>query len=148
MKRILFLLTALSASTPLLAADGATLYKRCAACHLPTGAGVPGAYPALSNDFLTLAKKPAGRRYLALVVIKGVSGPITVGGKPFRGVMPAQMLNDADTAAVLNHVGTVVAKGGKGFKAFTEAEVKAARASGAALSAAQIGALHAASGGK
>lgn len=146
--RKLLLLTALSASTPLLAADGATLYKKCSACHLPTGAGVPGAYPALSTDFLTLAKKPAGRRYLALVVIKGVAGPITVGGKPYRGVMPAQGMNDADTAAVLNHVGSVVAKGGKGFKTFTEAEVKAARASGAALTSSQVGALHATVGGK
>ena len=146
--RKLLLLTALSASTPLLAADGATLYKKCSACHLPTGAGVPGAYPALTSDFLTLAKKPAGRRYLALVVIKGISGAITVGGKPYRGVMPAQGMNDADTAAVLNHVGTVIAKGGKGFKAFSEAEVKAARAYGAALTPAQVGALHAGAGGK
>ena len=146
--RKLILLAALSASTPLLAADGATLYKKCSACHLPTGAGVPGAYPALSTDFLTLAKKPAGRRYLALVVIKGLSGAITVGGKPYRGVMPAQGMNDADTAAVLNHVGSVIAKGGKGFKAFSEAEVAAARASGAALTPAQIGALHAGVGGK
>jgi mono/diheme cytochrome c family protein len=131
-----------------LAADGATLYKKCSACHLPTGAGVPGAYPALASDFLTLAKKPAGRRYLALVVIKGLSGAITVGGKPYRGVMPAQGMNDADTAAVLNHVGTVIAKGGKGFKAFSEAEVAAARASGAALTSAQLGVLHAGVGGK
>ena len=29
--------------------DGATVFKRCAACHLATGAGVPGAYPPLKS---------------------------------------------------------------------------------------------------
>lgn len=123
--------------------DGASIYTRCAACHLPTGAGVPGAFPPLQSDFLSRAKTAAGRRYLVLVVHKGVSGPLVIDGKPYRGIMPAQSsLTDAEIAAVLNHVGTVVAKGSGGFRAFAEAEVAGARQSGAALTSVDVGALH------
>ena len=147
--RALALIALLVPAAAVAAPDGATLYKRCAACHLPTGAGVPGTYPPFSTDFATLAKKPDGRRYLALAVLRGMSGPITVGGKPYRGVMPAQAgMTDADIAAVLNHVATKLAKAGAGFKPFTEAEIKGARAAGAALSPAAVGLLHAQVGGK
>ena len=70
---------ALAAALPVHAApDGATVFARCAACHTKTGAGVPGAFPPLGPDVRTLATGEAGRRYLALVVTRGVSGPITV----------------------------------------------------------------------
>jgi len=147
----LALIVAALASAPVVAqaADGASVYTRCAVCHLPSGAGVPGAFPPLQSDFLSLAKKPEGRRYLALVVIKGLSGPLVIAGKTYRGVMPAQSaLNDADIAAVLNHVGTTIAKGGTGFRAFAEAEVALARQSATALAAADVAALHAALGTK
>ncbi len=131
------------------AADGAAVYGRCAACHTKTGAGVPGAFPPLGPDVRTLATGEAGRRYLALVVTRGVSGPITVSGKPYRGVMPAQGgLDDASVAAVLNHVGTMIVKTGPEFKPFDEAEISAFRAGGAALSAQDVGKLHAAAGGQ
>lgn len=130
------------------APDGAAVFARCAACHTKTGAGVPGAYPPLGADFRALAAKPAGRRYVALAVLRGLSGPLTVEGKPYRGVMPAQVLDDASTAAVLNHVGTQIAKTGPAFKPFTDKEVAAHRASGAALSAADVAKLHQGAGGK
>jgi mono/diheme cytochrome c family protein len=117
--------------------DGATIYKRCAACHLANGAGVPGAFPPLKTDVRKLAGTPAGRRYLALVVIRGVSGPITVDGKPYRGMMPAQAgLNDAQVAAVLNHV---VRSGSA--KPFTPKEIAGYRAGSAALNSAAVGRL-------
>ena len=117
---ILLAVTGLAAAGPALAADdGATIYKRCAACHLASGAGVPGAFPPLKADVRSLAASAAGRRYLALVVIRGVSGPITVEGKTYRGTMPAQGgLNDAQVAAVLNFV----VRGGSA-KAFTQREI-------------------------
>lgn len=134
---------ALAASAAAQAPDGTALYKRCAACHLPTGAGVPWAFPPLQSNFLTLAGKAEGRRYLALAVIKGIAGPLTVDGKTYRGVMPAQsMLDDESTAAVLNHVGGTIAKGGSGFRAFTASEVAAARKSDEGMTAANVGALH------
>jgi mono/diheme cytochrome c family protein len=119
--------------------DGATIYKRCAACHLPNGAGVPGAFPPLKADAAALARTPEGRRYLALTVIRGVSGPITVGGKPFRGTMPAQAgLNDGDVAAVLNH-----ALKGSAVKPFLASEIAGFRAGSAALNSAAVGRLRA-----
>ncbi len=145
MKRawLLLALLVLAAPAAAQAPDGAALYKRCAACHLPSGAGVTGAFPPLQTDFLSLAGKADGRRYLALALIKGIAGPLTVDGKTYRGVMPAQsMLDDAGIATVLNHVGNTIAKGGNGFRAFTPAEVAAARQSGEGLTSANIGALH------
>lgn len=137
----------LAVAAPALAApDGAAIYKRCAACHLPTGAGVPGAYPPLGADFAKLASSAPGRRYLILAVLKGVSGPITVAGKPFSGVMPAQSLDDESAAAVLNHVASKVAKASA--KPFTVAEVSGIRAASAGLTASAVGKLHASAGGK
>ncbi len=128
--------------------NGATIYGRCAACHTTTGKGVPATYPPLGVDFRKLAAKPAGRRYLALVVIRGVSGPLVVEGKPYRNVMPAQSgLNDADVAAVLNHVGTVIVKQGPAFSPFSAQEVAAARASGDKMTGADVAKLHAMVGG-
>ncbi|MBB6427787.1 cytochrome c [Sphingopyxis sp. JAI128] len=134
---ILAALGGLATAVPAGAQDGATIYKRCAACHLANGAGVPGAFPPLKNDVRKLAATPAGRRYLALVVIRGVSGPITVEGKTYRGMMPAQAgLNDAQVAAVLNHV----VRGGSA-KAFTPKEIAGYRAGSAALNSAAVGRL-------
>lgn len=131
------------------APDGAAIYGRCAACHTKTGAGVPGVFPPLGEDFRVMASSDAGRRYLALVVTRGVSGPIKVGGKPYAGVMPAQAtLDDASVAAVLNHVGTEIAKTGPAFKPFAESEVSTLRTSGTALSAQDVGKLHAGAGGQ
>ena len=137
---------ALLAAPALAGPDGAAIYKRCAACHLPNGAGVPGAYPPLGSDFAKLAASPAGRRYLVLAVLKGVSGSITVAGKPYSGVMPAQGLDDASAAAVLNHVAAQVAK--TNAKPFTAAEVATVRASSAGMNSAAVGKLHATVGGK
>lgn len=131
------------------AADGASIYTRCAACHLPTGKGVPGAFPPLNTDFRALAAKPDGRRYLALVVIKGLSGPLTVEGKKFQGMMPAQSgLDDTDVAAVLNHVGTKISSSGSAFRLFDAKEVATARAWGSALKPADVAQLHGKAGGK
>jgi mono/diheme cytochrome c family protein len=131
------------------APDGAAIYAKCAACHTRTGAGVPAVFPPLGEDFRAMAASEAGRRYLALVVTRGVTGPIKVGGKPYAGVMPAQAtLDDAAVAAVLNHVGSEIAKTGPEFKPFVEAEIAGLRAGGAALSAQDVGKLHAIAGGQ
>ena len=148
MRRLAILLTLaglMAGAGPALAADdGATIYKRCAACHLADGAGVPGAFPSLKVDAKAMAATPAGRRYLALVVIRGISGPLTVGGKPYRGTMPAQAgLNDAQVAAVLNHVVK-----GSSARAFTPGEVAGYRAGGSALNGAAVARLRPGSAAK
>ena len=131
------------AGTPGGAPDGAAVFVRCAACHTATGAGVPGVFPPLGADFRAQAAKKDGRRYLALVVMKGLTGPLTVGGTTYRGVMPAQAgLSPAEIAAVLNHVGTKIAKTGPAFKAFTSTEVTGYKAGATTLSGADVAKLH------
>lgn len=138
-----------SPSTSAPSPNGAVLFKRCAACHTATGAGVPGTYPPLQADFRQLAASKNGRRYIALAVMRGLMGAIEVDGKTYRGVMPAQSdLSDAEVAAVLNHVGTQIAKSGPAFKPFATAEVAAARKSGGTLTPSQVAKLHGAAGGK
>lgn len=83
---------------------GATVYQRCAACHLPNGAGVPGAFPRLAGRLHLAASGESGRDYLVMVVSKGLAGEIELDGRKYRGVMPAQAgLTDEDIAAVLNY---------------------------------------------
>ena len=149
MKAVLALALLMGAAMAQAAQDGATIYNRCAACHTRTGAGVPAAYPPLGTDFRTLAARSGGRRYLALAVIKGLNGPISVEGKAYRGMMPAQGgLDDAGVAAVLNHVGGSIARAGPAFKPFTDQEVAGYRAGGKALGAADVAKLHEGAGGK
>ena len=72
----------------------------CAACHQPDGQGIPGAIPPLAkSDFLMADAKRATR-----VLLEGLSGPITVNGKHYQGVMPKLPLSDEQIAAVLSFV--------------------------------------------
>ena len=124
---------------PALAADaqGAILFKqRCAVCHMAEGQGVPGAFPPLKKDVASFAGKPEGRRYLALVVTRGLSGPIKAEGQVYRNIMPPQsMLTDAQVAAVLNHVtGT--------DKPFTADEITKIRTAGAMMTPTQVAQLN------
>ncbi|MEM9750496.1 MAG: cytochrome c [Pseudomonadota bacterium] len=81
-------------------------YARCSACHLDTGAGVPGAFPPLGDQIASFASTEAGRGYLAMALRKGVAGRIEVGGVPYMGAMPAQYpaLDDAGIALMLNYI--------------------------------------------
>ncbi len=113
--------------------EGPRLYQRCAACHLPDGRGVPGAYPTLAGRLGHAASSDRGRTYLAMTVIAGVMGPIEVDGKRFMGVMPAQAgLTDEDVAAVLNFAVDLQAPGTAApqvrLERFTTEEVAAIRA--------------------
>lgn len=126
------------------AADGPALYKRCAACHLATGAGVPGAFPSLKVEPAALAAKPDGRRFLVLALTRGLSGPLVVDGKTYRGVMPAQPMKDDEVAAVLNHVLDTIASADKKVTRFSADEVGGIRKGGAALTPRQVAELKAA----
>lgn len=86
-------------------AAGEAGYQRCAACHLPGGEGVPGAFPPLKGRIAEIAASDEGRIYLVSVVQAGLMGSITVDGTPYMGVMPAQgSLYDARaTSEVLNY---------------------------------------------
>ena len=91
--RLILLMSAAAAlvAGPSLAADGEHMFlQSCAACHKPTGVGVPGAFPALAGDKLVQGDpKDAINR-----VLNG------------RGGMPsfANDLSDADIATILTYV--------------------------------------------
>jgi len=115
---------------------GKALYRPCAACHLPTGAGVPGAFPPLGAQVASFAASDAGRDYLIMTLKKGVIGALEVDGVRYMGVMPAQSppLDDAGVAHVLNYV-VAELTAAEGAEPFTEAEVTAAADRHGALAA-------------
>ena len=92
----------------------------CAACHQPTGRGIDAAFPPLAgSDFLN-----ADKRRAIGIVLRGLSGPVTVNGKTFNSVMPALGLSDEDVANALTYVYSQWNNAGHDV---TAAEVKAVR---------------------
>jgi nitrite reductase (NO-forming) len=72
----------------------------CAACHQPTGTGIPQAFPPLAkSDFLNADKLRAIR-----TVTGGYQGKLTVNGEEYNGVMPSWTLSDEEIANVLTYV--------------------------------------------
>ena len=69
---------------------GESGFQRCAACHLPGGEGIPGAFPPLQGRMASIAASEPGRAYLVAAVNSGLMGSITVNGIAYMGVMPAQ----------------------------------------------------------
>jgi nitrite reductase (NO-forming) len=80
---------------------GKNLYSRsCIACHQADGTGLANAFPPLAqSDFLNADETRAIN-----IVLKGLSGEITVNGKTFNSSMPAQVLDDDQIANVLTFV--------------------------------------------
>ncbi|MFO7447331.1 MAG: copper-containing nitrite reductase [Ignavibacteriaceae bacterium] len=71
----------------------------CQPCHQANGEGIAGVFPPLAkSDFLNNKEKSIR------AVINGLSGPLTVNGKTYNGVMPPQNINDEQVAAVLTYV--------------------------------------------
>lgn len=102
---------------------GKAVYQgTCSVCHMQDGAGLPNVFPPLkASDYLMEDKKRSIE-----VILKGLSGPITVNGKEYSGVMPPLTnLTDREVAAVLTYVRNDF--GNKG-DAVTPAEVAAVRA--------------------
>jgi nitrite reductase (NO-forming) len=84
-----------------IAAGAAVFGRTCAACHQPTGQGIPNAFPPLAGSDFLLADKA---RSIG-IVLGGLQGPVAVNGKHFDGVMPPHgFLSDDDIANVLTYV--------------------------------------------
>jgi mono/diheme cytochrome c family protein len=85
---------------------GASAFQaNCAVCHGPAGAGVPSLAPPLTSYPARYAASPEGRRQLAMTVLAGLFGDITVEGKHYASRMPDfGQLDDTSLAAVLNFV--------------------------------------------
>lgn len=102
--------------------------NRCAVCHGPEAAGIPGSFPPLHEQIVSFAKTAQGRDYLVMVVTTGLMGELQVAGSRYRGVMPAQSgLSEAEVAAVLTYLASERGKDPTTAE-LTAADVAAARA--------------------
>lgn len=86
----------------------AVYMQTCFACHQMTGLGVPGAFPPLAKtEYVT-----TDNRRLTAILLKGISGALTVDGKVYATGMPQPELtfpilkDDKNVADVLNYVRT------------------------------------------
>ncbi|MBT8098971.1 MAG: c-type cytochrome, partial [Gammaproteobacteria bacterium] len=106
-----------------LVAQGESVYMaNCAACHQPDGKGLKGAFPPLAeSDYLK-----GDRKQVLSVAMFGLSGPITVNGVDYNGVMPSLgHLSNEQLAAAMTYV---FSSWGNDFAAVSVAEVAALRA--------------------
>jgi mono/diheme cytochrome c family protein len=108
--------------------DGAVVFSgHCAACHQATGLGLPGVFPPLAGSEWVNGD-PAR---LARLVLRGLTGPVTVAGATFNGAMPAwaDQLKDAEVAAVLTYVRSHFGNSAAAVAADVVATARAATAS-------------------
>ncbi|MES2919670.1 MAG: cytochrome D1 domain-containing protein [Pseudomonadota bacterium] len=108
-------------------AGKAVYLANCAACHQPAGTGLAGAFPPLAkSDYL--AKQSLDK--VITVVLKGLTGAITVNGSKYNGVMPGlPQLSDTEVANVLTYV---YSSWGNKAQTVTAAQVATARKGGTA----------------
>lgn len=86
-------------------APGQKEYQLCATCHQQNGEGMAGVYPPLAGSEFANASNVA---VPIRILLHGISGPVTVKGQEFNGIMPAygtgvEMSNEA-VANVLTYV--------------------------------------------
>lgn len=74
--------------------------QNCLACHQPDGMGISGAFPPLAGSDYLLSEPERAIN----VLLKGMSGKVTVSGKEYNGVMPAVQLSDEKVANVLTFI--------------------------------------------
>ena len=131
------------------AVSGAGVFAaRCAVCHGPEAAGIPGSFPSLHEQIVSFAKTAEGRDYLVMVVTTGLMGELKVAGVTYRGVMPAQsVLSEAEVAAVLSYLASDRGKD-SAAAVLAVADVAAARARHPERSAQSSYALRPATGDK
>lgn len=100
----------------------AVFTQYCMACHQANGSGVPNLFPPLIKTRYVLGDK----KNLIPIVLKGLTGEITVGDATYNGVMPPHnFLTDQQIADVLTYVRNSF---GNKAAAVTVPEVKALRA--------------------
>lgn len=110
-----------------LMSKGEKVYKAyCQTCHQATGAGLANVYPPINGvDYI----KKNGVKEVLSGVLWGRSGPMTVNGKNYNGVMTPIPANytDEDVAGVVTYVMNTWGNPGG---IVTTAEVKKVRAAG------------------
>lgn len=111
-------------------AQGATSFQaNCAVCHGANGAGLPSLAPPLLANPARYAASAEGRRQLAMTVLYGLFGDITVDGHHYDFRMPDfSRLDDATLAATLNFVVFDLAHAPADVKPLAAADLAAERA--------------------
>jgi mono/diheme cytochrome c family protein len=79
---------ALADETPNYPDGAATFQANCAVCHGANGTGIASIAPPLLHYPARYAEHPEGRRQLAMTVLFGMFGDVTVDGKPYNFKMP------------------------------------------------------------
>jgi mono/diheme cytochrome c family protein len=118
--------------------EGANAFSsNCAVCHGAAGAGQPALAPPLLANPARYASVAEGRRQLALTVLFGMFGDITVEQKHYNFKMPEfSQQSDATLSAVLNFVVFDLARAPADTRPMEPAEIAAER--GAALDGAAV----------
>lgn len=81
--------------------EGKKVYGNCAACHQPSGTGMPGQFPPLVGSEWV----DGGTARLGAILIHGVNGPMTVAGQSYNQLMPAwSTLSDKKIAQVITYI--------------------------------------------
>lgn len=103
-------------------ASGKRLYMgTCSTCHQEEGQGLEGVFPPLAKSDYLMADK---RRAIA-TILNGLSGAITVNGKPYNSVMPPMsQLADDEIANILTFVLNSFGNTGDVVKASEVTEVR------------------------
>jgi mono/diheme cytochrome c family protein len=118
-----------AADSPAYPQGAGAFQSNCAMCHGPAGAGVPALAPPLLSEPARFAASPEGRRQLAITLLYGMFGDITVGQSHFNSQMPDfARLDDATLAATLNFVVFDLAHAATDVKPLAPAEIAAERA--------------------
>jgi nitrite reductase (NO-forming) len=92
------------------AAQGeATFLGICSVCHQRDARGIPSVFPPLAGSDFLMADRDRSIR----IVLSGLTGPVTVNGATFNGVMPPLgNLTDHEIANVLTYVRSHFGNGG------------------------------------
>jgi mono/diheme cytochrome c family protein len=94
---------ALAKASPEQIDAGKTLYMGiCVACHMPNGAGLPGAFPPLTKSHYV----NGSIERFAAIILKGNNPPFVIDGKTYVVPMPPQeaALDDTKIASIMTFV--------------------------------------------
>jgi mono/diheme cytochrome c family protein len=120
---------------------GKTVYGAvCAACHQPTGLGLPPAFPPLAGSEWVSGSDER----IVRIVLHGLQGAIKVKGTEFNGVMPATgpgsgyNLSPEKIAAVITYIRQEWGNSGPPIAAAKVAEIRAKEGNRAAWTVAEL----------
>jgi mono/diheme cytochrome c family protein len=78
---------------------GEKIFASCAGCHGGGGEGKPGFPPLAGSEWVQ-----GSSERMAMIVLNGLTGKITVKGQGYDGLMPAQAIGKMELAAVMTYV--------------------------------------------